>query len=109
MEEVLDWLATNGPTHAVRLIGALLVFWIMPNSEVTAGAITNLSATGSLRVDLVAGIAYDADLRAAKTILQSILDEHPKVLAEPAPSVNVLELADSSVNLAVRPNATVAD
>lgn len=82
---------------------------IMPNAQVTAAPITNLSAKGSLRVDLVAGIGYDDDLLQAKEILQDILDTHPKVLAEPAPAVTVLELADSSVNFAVRPYATVDD
>ena len=82
---------------------------IMPNAQVTAGPITNLSAKGSLRVDLVAGIGYDDDLKEAKAILQDILDSHPKVLAEPAPAVTVLELGDSSVNFAVRPYATVDD
>ena len=32
-----------------------------------------------------------------------MLTSNPKVLKDPAPSVNVLELADSSVNFAVRP------
>ena len=82
---------------------------IMPNAQVTAGAITNLSGKGSLRVDLVAGIGYDDDLLEAKGILQNILDSHPLVLDEPAPAVTVLELADSSVNFAVRPYAKVED
>ncbi len=82
---------------------------IMPNSLVTAGPITNLSGKGHLRVDLVAGIGYEDDLKKAKEILIDILASHPKVLAEPAPTVNVMELADSSVNFAVRPYATVAD
>lgn len=82
---------------------------IMPNSHVTSGPITNLSGKGSLRVDLVAGIGYEDDLKKAKSILQDILASHPKVLAEPAATVNVMELADSSVNFAVRPYAAVAD
>ncbi|NNC79415.1 MAG: mechanosensitive ion channel [Acidimicrobiales bacterium] len=82
---------------------------IMPNAQVTSGPITNLSGKGSLRVDLVAGIGYDDDLKQAKSILQDILDSHPKVLAEPAPAVTVMELGDNSVNFAVRPYATVAD
>ena len=82
---------------------------IMPNSHVTAGPIVNLSGKGSLRIDLVAGIGYDDDLKEAKAILQDILVRHPKVLDEPAPAVTVLELGESSVNFAVRPYATVAD
>ncbi len=82
---------------------------IMPNSQVTSGPITNLSGKGCLRIDLVAGIGYDDDLKKAKAILEDILASHPKVLKEPAPAVNVLELADSSVNFAVWPYANVSD
>ena len=38
-----------------------------------------------------------------------VLTENPKVLKDPAPSVNVSELADSSVNFAVRPWCKVED
>lgn len=38
-----------------------------------------------------------------------VLTSHPKVLKEPAPSVNVSELADSSINFAVRPWSTAED
>jgi len=38
-----------------------------------------------------------------------VLTDNPQVLQDPAPSVNVSELADSSVNFAVRPYSTVAD
>ena len=38
-----------------------------------------------------------------------VLTSHPKVLKEPAPTVNVSELADSSINFAVRPWSTVDD
>ncbi len=82
---------------------------IMPNSHVTAGPITNLSGKGALRVDLVAGIGYDDDLLQAKAIFNEIVSSHPKVLAEPAPEVSVMELGDNSVNFAVRPYATVED
>ncbi len=49
------------------------------------------------------GIGYDDDLLKAKELLKKIVTEDPRVLTEPAPLVEVLELADSSVNFAVRP------
>ncbi len=39
----------------------------------------------------------------------NVINEHPKVLKDPAPVVKVLALADSSVNFAVRPWANAAD
>lgn len=76
---------------------------IIPNGPLANGNIINYSAEGNLRVDTVIGISYGADIDQAKSALMGMLTAHPAVLSEPAPSVNVLELADSSVNLAVRP------
>lgn len=39
----------------------------------------------------------------------SVLKSHPAVLQSPEPTVDVLELADSSVNFAVRPWCKVDD
>lgn len=79
---------------------------IIPNAQVTGSPIINYSHKGVMRVDMVFGIGYHDDLLRAKQILLAILNEHPLVVKEPAPTVNVLELADSSVNLAVRPYTT---
>ena len=54
-------------------------------------------------MDLVFGVGYDSDIKKTKDVLMQVLTSHPKVLKEPAPTVNVLELADSSINFAVRP------
>jgi small conductance mechanosensitive channel len=76
---------------------------VVPNSEVTGSPITNYSANPTRRIDLVIGVAYDADLKQCKTLFESILNNHPLILKDPAYTVGVLELADSSVNFAVRP------
>lgn len=80
---------------------------IIPNAQVTGGTITNYSAKGHIRIDLVFGIGYEDDVRKAKRVLMEILQSQEHVLAEPAPEVSVLELADSSVNFAVRPYVTI--
>jgi len=82
---------------------------IIPNGIASNGSITNFTAEGQLRVDLSVGIAYDEDISKAKTILLDVLNNHEKVLSDPAPFVGVLELADSSVNLAVRPFCKAED
>ncbi len=80
---------------------------IIPNGQVTGGNIVNFSAKGTRRVDLVVGIAYEADIAKAKGVIMGVLGRDERVLKEPAPFIGVLELADSSVNLAVRPWTTV--
>ncbi|WP_272150777.1 mechanosensitive ion channel family protein [Tenacibaculum aiptasiae] len=76
---------------------------IVPNGALSNGNIINYTAEGKLRVDLTFGVSYDADIKQTKEILMEVLTSNPKVLKDPAPSVNVSELADSSVNFAVRP------
>lgn len=76
---------------------------IVPNAKITSGHITNFSAESTRRVDLVVGIGYDSDLKKAKTILEDIVKSDERVLAEPAPNIRVSELANSSVNIIVRP------
>ena len=90
----------NSPTN--KLI-------IIPNGALSNGNITNYSAEGKLRVDLTIGVSYDADIKQTKEVLMNVLTSNPQVLQDPAPTVNVSELADSSVNFAVRPWSTVAD
>lgn len=76
---------------------------IVPNSAIMGGAITNYSTQATRRIDLVIGISYEADLRKAKAVLQEIVAADERILAEPAPTIAVSALADSSVNFIVRP------
>jgi len=79
---------------------------IIPNGILSNGNIKNYTEEGKLRVDLTIGVSYDADIKQTKDVLMQVLTSNEKVLKDPAPSVNVSELADSSVNFAVRPWAT---
>lgn len=76
---------------------------IIPNGAMANGNITNYTTEGKIRVDTVVGVGYDEDIKKTKEVLMEVLTSNPKVLKDPAPSVNVTELADSSVNFAVRP------
>lgn len=80
---------------------------IIPNGALSNGNITNYTTEGYLRVDLTIGVSYDADIKQTKDILMNVLTSNPKVMEDPVPSVNVSELADSSVNFAVRPYAAI--
>lgn len=82
---------------------------IIPNGALSNGSLKNLTAKDSVRVDLTIGIAYDEDVKLARTLLVEVMKNHEKVVAEPAPFVGVAELADSAINLAVRPWCNPAD
>ena len=76
---------------------------IIPNGSLSNGNIVNYTTEGTRRVDLVFGVGYDSNIKKTKEVLLNVLTSHPLVLQEPAPTVNVSELADSSINFAVRP------
>jgi len=76
---------------------------IIPNASLTAGNITNYSAKGTRRVDLVFGIGYGDDIDHAKKVIMDVLAKEERILKDPATTIGVVELADSSVNFAVRP------
>lgn len=76
---------------------------IIPNGSLSNGNIVNYTTEGTRRVDLVFGVSYDADIKQTKDVLMNVLNSHPSILKDPTPAVTVLELADSSVNFAVRP------
>jgi small conductance mechanosensitive channel len=76
---------------------------ILPNGPLANGDITNFTTEGKLRVDMTFGISYGADIQKAKDVLMEVIKSHPAVMEDPAPFIGVKELADSSVNLAVRP------
>lgn len=82
---------------------------IIPNGTLSNGNIKNYTELGTLRVDLTFGVSYDADIKKTKEVLMEVLTSNDKVLKDPAPGVMVSELADSSVNFAVRPWSTPAN
>jgi small conductance mechanosensitive channel len=82
---------------------------IVPNSQITGSAIINYSAEKTRRVDLIVGISYDSDLKKAKQLLEQILKADSRILDEPAAVIAVGALADSSVNILVRPWVNAAD
>ena len=82
---------------------------IVPNGDIVGGAITNYSAHETRRIDLVFGIGYDDDIKKAKQTLERLVGEDSRILQDPAPTIAVSELADSSVNFVCRPWVKTGD
>ena len=82
---------------------------IIPNAKITADSITNYSAEKTRRVDLTIGVGYGEDIDKVKRTIQDVLSKDERILKDPAPTIAVSELADSSVNFAVRPWVKTAD
>jgi len=76
---------------------------IVPNGAIYSGVITNYSATGTRRIDMVFGIGYEDDIEKAKGIIEEVIKSENRILNTPEYVIAVGELADSSVNIYVRP------
>ena len=75
----------------------------VPNGILSNGVITNFSLGKNRRANLLFNISYDTNIKTAKEIVLQVLENHPKVLKNPAPTVAVNLLTDSSIQLAIRP------
>ncbi len=82
---------------------------IIPNGKIWGDTITNVTARSNRRVDLVVGVSYGDDPEQAIDIVMGVLQEHDKVLDDPKPTVGVLSLGESSVDLRVRPWCRTSD
>lgn len=76
---------------------------IIPNGAITGGTITNYSTKPTRRIDLVIGVSYDANLAQTRQILADVVAKDERILKDQDVTIGVSELADSSVNLVVRP------
>ncbi len=75
---------------------------VIPNSELSNKSLINHTKDETIRLDVVASVAYGSDLDKVKSVLIQVVDDDPLVLHDPKPPVvAVSELADSSVNLSI--------
>lgn len=99
---------TSGTVEEVGVFSSILatpdnIQITVPNSQIYDQLIKNYSANPTRRIDLVVGVGYDDDLNVAIETVRTVLSADERILAEPEPVIAVSEMADSSVNLVVRP------
>lgn len=97
-----------GTVVSVRIVNTLLVSTnnqeiTIPNNQVWSSPITNYSARPTRRMDLTVCIGHDDDLDKAKQILREIIAADARALKDPAPTVAVTAIGDSSISLLFRP------
>jgi small conductance mechanosensitive channel len=112
--DVIEVAGVSGIVDSLSLVSTTIKtadnkVQILPNNSVWGSVITNVTGTKQRRVDMVFGVAYDADLARAQAILERIVTSHPLVLEEPAPVVKVNELGDSAVKFVCRPWVKTTD
>ena len=77
---------------------------IIPNGNLSNDKITNFSSEGTRRENLIIGIAYSSNIQKAREIILGLCAQDENIMTEEGKEAQVVvtELADSSVNLAVR-------
>ena len=105
-----DWIEWDGNAGVVEDISLRVTrvktfdneLLTVPNGDLMDGVIKNPVAKDKLRVKFVFGIGYDDDIPEATEIIIEEAQKHDEILDEPAPSVRLTELGDSSVGLQSR-------
>jgi small conductance mechanosensitive channel len=80
---------------------------VVPNRKIVGEILHNYGRIRQL--DVLVGVAYDSDLPKALALIHEVLGSNARVLKDPAAVVQPVQLADSSVNIAVRPWVLIDD
>ncbi len=112
--EFVELAGKMGTVKEIQIFNTILnspdnVRIIIPNNQVTGSDIKNFTVNGTRRIDLVIGVSYEDDLKKTQKVIEEVISSDERVLKEPAYTVAVSELADSSVNFVVRPWVNAAD
>ena len=108
--ELGDIVDMNGLVGTVKKIGIRTslvetrdnVSVIVPNSKLVADNVINWSHFDSkARFTVSVGVAYGSDTALVKEILQSVAEDHPKIVRRPKPVVRFVNFGDSSLDFEI--------
>ena len=110
--EYIEIAGVEGTVETITLFSTTLLHVdrsrvIVPNRKIVGEILHNYGRIRQLEVSV--GVAYDADLQAALAAVREVLAGNARVLKDPVAVVQPMQLADSSVNIAVRPWVLIED
>ena len=108
--EVGDFITAqghSGTVSAIQIFNTILKTpdnktIIIPNGQLSNSSMTNFSTEPTRRVDWTFGIGYGDDTDKTKDVLRKMIEADERVLKDQDVFIGLSELADSSVNFAVR-------
>lgn len=106
--DYIDAAGVAGTVKDINLFQTVLatpdnVKILIPNSQAIDGVISNYSGYDTRRCDVLFGIDYDDDMDKAIDIIRGVIAKDERILNFPAePFVKVVNLGDSSVDIATR-------
>jgi len=108
--EAVDYIEANDHAGTVVELGLFAtqvrtwdgIYKFVPNSNLWNTPLTNYTRNPTRMVVIEFGIAYEDDIAAGRRVLREMAEAHPQIVAEPAPAVVPLSLADSAVVLQLR-------
>lgn len=80
---------------------------VVPNRKVVGEILQNFGKIRQAQVKV--SIAYESDLRSALEIIGELVKSNSRVLAEPAPVIQAVTLADSAIQISLKPWVAVTD
>lgn len=112
--DVVEAGGVSGKVSQMSLVSTTILTFdnqklVVPNNKIWGDVIRNVNAEPQRRVDLTFGIGYEDDIAKAEGILTDIIAAHELVLDEPAPTIRLHTLGESSVDFIVRPWVNAAD
>jgi small conductance mechanosensitive channel len=110
--EYIAIAGVEGQVEAITLFNTALIHpdrsrIVVPNRKVVGEILHNYGRIRQAEVKV--GVAYESDLPLALGAIGDLVRANPRVLADPAPVIQVVSLADSAVQIAVRPWVSVTD
>ena len=110
--QYIDLLGVYGEVKEVNLFSTKLIhadrsLVIIPNRRIIGEILHNYGQVRQL--DLSVGVAYATDLSQAIHAARQVVESNSRVLKEFSPEIGISVLADSSINLSVKPWVSVPD
>ena len=97
--DIIEVADVKGKVTSIQIFNTILLTpknetVIIPNSTAIGDKIINFSTAGNTRVDLYTHMPYEEDFSKVRKTIMELVDAHPKILKDPAASVDI-EMYDS--------------